>query len=100
MAIMVSGGSFMPRIAFTGRGRVQGVGFRAAAAHEAERLHLSGFVRNHPIMADRVDGEAEGAQASLDGFQQWLRRGPRLARVTAVSVSDLPEQEDHAFIIR
>ncbi len=90
----------MPRIAFTVRGRVQGVGFRAAAAYEAEHLHLTGYVQNHPVMADRVDGEAEGPENALDAFRAWLRRGPSLARVISLSVSDLPEKQDRAFVIR
>lgn len=90
----------MPRIAFTVRGRVQGVGFRAATEFQAERLHLRGFVLNHPTLHDRVDGEAEGDDAALRQFQEWLQHGPRLARVMSVAVSPLPEQGDEHFNIR
>lgn len=64
-------------------GRVQGVGYRAFVMREAERLGLSGWVRN------RSDGTVE-ALASGDGeaLRQLIeacRRGPRFAVVTAVT---------------
>jgi acylphosphatase len=70
------------RLHATVRGRVQGVGFRAAAAAEARRLGLTGWVRN------RFDGSvevlAEGADGDADAFLAWLRKGPSLAHVTGV----------------
>lgn len=90
----------MPRMAFTVRGRVQGVGFRAAAEFEARRLNLAGFVANHPTLADRVDGEVEGSEEALRAFRAWLERGPRLARVLSVTVSPVPERGEREFRIR
>ena len=65
-------------------GRVQGVYFRAAAAAEASRLALRGFVRN---LADgRVEVVAAGDVAALGELTAWLWRGPPAARVDQVSV--------------
>jgi acylphosphatase len=68
-------------------GLVQGVGYRAAFLREAERLGLSGWVRN------RLDGSVEalvaGDAATLDAIAAWARRGPALARVDAVAVEDV-----------
>ena len=65
------------------QGRVQGVGFRYSALREAERLKLSGWVRNS------ADGDveiwAEGPPETLDLFFAWLRKGPPYARVDSVS---------------
>jgi acylphosphatase len=65
-------------------GRVQGVGFRYSMAEEAERLGITGWVRN------RRDGTVE---AVVDGDEvetllAWARRGPPSARVTGVAVSE------------
>jgi acylphosphatase len=70
------------------RGRVQGVGFRASAEHEARRLGLAGWVRNLPDSG--VELEAEGPEAALDDLLAFLRQGPRMARVDAVDVEWLP----------
>lgn len=68
-------------------GRVQGVGFRASLAREAEAAGLSGFVRN------RVDGsvvvELEGPAVAVGAVLAWCRSGPRWAEVVDVTVEDV-----------
>jgi acylphosphatase len=68
------------------RGRVQGVGFRAAAAAEARRRQIVGWAKN------RLDGDLEvlaaGPAAAVDELCAWLRHGPRGARVTGLDVND------------
>jgi acylphosphatase len=76
------------RIHAIARGRVQGVGFRASAAHEARRLGLSGWVRN--LMDGTVEVLASGDDAAVDQLVTWLRRGPRGAHVTGLDVHDPP----------
>jgi acylphosphatase len=67
-------------------GRVQGVGYRAAFCAEAERLGVAGWVRN------RLDGSVEalvqGDAAALDRLALWARKGPRLAAVSTIAVTD------------
>jgi acylphosphatase len=67
---------------------VQGVGFRASAAHEARRLGVAGWVRNLPD--GRVELEARGAPAAVDALCAWLAQGPRGARVTGVDIYEVP----------
>jgi acylphosphatase len=76
------------RFRFLVRGRVQGVGFRAHARGEAQRLGLVGFVANRADGA--VEGEADGDDAALAGFRSWLHRGPTWARVDAVDWQPAP----------
>lgn len=74
------------------RGRVQGVGFRASAAHEARRLGVGGWVRNRPDGS--VELEARGAPAAVDALCAWLAQGPRGARVTGVDAYEAPAPDE------
>jgi len=64
------------------RGRVQGVGFRDALSREAERLGITGWVRNRA--GGDVEAVAQGSAAALDALLAWARRGPPAARVERV----------------
>ena len=74
-------------------GRVQGVGFRAAARNRARKLGLNGYVSN---LADgRVEAFVQGELTDIEAFARWLRHGPPLARVDAVqSVDASPKAVD------
>lgn len=65
-------------------GRVQGVWYRASMAQEAERLGVTGWVRN------RNDGSVEamvaGSDAQVAAIMNWARRGPPAAQVEHVAV--------------
>ena len=89
----------MKRLHATVRGRVQGVGFRAAAATEARRLGLTGWVRNK--LDGSVEVLAEGPDGDVDGFLAWLRKGPSLAHVTSVDPEWLaPAGDGVSFEVR
>jgi len=72
-------------------GLVQGVGYRASFAARARALKLSGWVRN------RADGSVEalvqGDAAAQRALVEWARRGPALARVDAVIVTDVDDMQ-------
>jgi len=70
------------------RGRVQGVGFRAATAYEARRLAVRGWVRNR--MEGDVEVLAVGDAAAVDVLLAWLGEGPRGAHVSGLDVDDAP----------
>jgi acylphosphatase len=65
-------------------GRVQGVGYRDWAIGTAQRLGLTGWVRN------RRDGAVEalivGDEEAVGQMIQACRRGPSLARVDEIDV--------------
>jgi len=91
-------GSMKTTIHFIVTGRVQGVFFRASCKKEADRLAVTGWVRNLPD--GRVEGMASAAPEGLQAFQQWLNQGPPLAKVSNLQVSDQPEQQFDRFEIR
>jgi acylphosphatase len=70
------------------RGRVQGVGFRYSAIHEARRLGVFGMVRN--CGDGSVEVIAEGDADRLQRFLAWLRRGPSSANVRELEVDEIP----------
>ena len=63
-------------------GRVQGVGFRFYCLQEAERLGVTGRVRNEPDGTE--PGHFEGTPDAVDALLDWCRSGPSVARVTSV----------------
>jgi acylphosphatase len=68
------------------RGRVQGVGFRDAMRLEAERLGVTGWVRNRRDGA--VEAVVAGSAEALVEIVAWARRGPPAASVTEVVIAD------------
>jgi acylphosphatase len=66
----------------TVHGRVQGVGFRYFVLECANRLDLTGWVRNR--FNGTVELIAEGPQESLDHLIRDLERGSRSSNVTKV----------------
>ena len=68
------------------RGRVQGVGFREFVYMRARFLGLRGYVRNLPDMRS-LEVVAEGDRPSLEQLLDYLRKGPRGARVDGLDVA-------------
>ena len=66
-------------------GLVQGVSFRYYAEKKAQELGITGFVCN------KTDGsvycEAEGEQAKLNIFKEYMRIGPTLAKISSMDVT-------------
>ena len=77
-------------------GLVQGVGYRAALCVEAQRLGLTGWVRNR--IDGRVEAVAQGPAEPLEHLISWARRGPPAARVRAVQVSDVEVETNCHFV--
>jgi acylphosphatase len=70
-------------------GRVQGVGFRYSMAEEAERLGVTGWVRNRGD--GTVESVVDGDPDALEAIIAWARLGPRGAQVTGVQVTEVAE---------
>lgn len=76
-------------------GLVQGIFFRITAKEEAEKLNITGFARN------KADGsvyiEAEGEEENLDKFIRWCHKGPPVAKVEKVEVTESPLKNFSGF---
>ena len=67
---------------FRVKGKVQGVGFRYYTRIQAEKLKLTGWVRN--CQNGDVEGMIQGQEKEIERFNIWLQNGPADAQVTAV----------------
>jgi DNA ligase D-like protein (predicted 3'-phosphoesterase) len=79
-------------------GRVQGVSFRWYAVQEAQRLGVTGWVRNEPDGS--VGLHAEGAAEAVDALLGFVHAGPRGARVAGVDVDEVRVEGHEQFAIR
>ncbi|MDH3347389.1 MAG: acylphosphatase [Desulfobulbaceae bacterium] len=81
------------------KGRVQGVFFRDHTREEAEKLGLTGWVRNLPD--GTVEAEIEGNEQPVRTMITWLHTGSPLAEVTEVSYNEKNiTNETGTFIVR
>lgn len=68
-------------------GRVQGVYYRESTRQEAQRLGVTGWVRN---LADgRVECHLEGSIEVLAELELWLWQGPAAAEVAGVELEEV-----------
>ena len=79
-------------------GRVQGVMYRKHAMIEAQRLGLTGYVKN--LSDGSVQLEAEGPSEKLDQLLAWCKTGPPLADVKDVTVREGPLRGFNGFGIQ
>ncbi len=67
-------------------GRVQGVWYRESMREAADSLGVTGWVRNRPDGS--VEAVIQGDERQVALLIEWCRRGPPLARVAEVTVSE------------
>ena len=79
-------------------GEVQGVTFRYSSKLEADKLGISGFVKNLPD--ESVYIEAEGEETDLEEFLAWCHQGPNFAKVKDVHVEAGPLKNYQGFSIK
>ena len=79
-------------------GRVQGVGYRDWTQRKAIDLGLSGWVRN--LASGEVEALFSGSAGAVEAMLAACRRGPQLARVNDVKVTETTEAASGPFAVR
>jgi len=75
------------RISFRVHGTVQGVNFRYFTKKKATEYNLTGWVRNTPN--EKVEGEAQGADADVQALLAALNKGPTHAHVVKLEKQEI-----------
>ena len=75
----------MPTLNLLIQGRVQGVFYRATAKEKAEKLSLTGWIRNST--GGNVEAVVTGTEEQLQAFISWCKHGPKRAEVSDVIVT-------------
>lgn len=78
------------RIHLSIKGRVQGVWFRDSTRKKAQKLGLTGWVRNK--RDGSVEVVAEGGEEQVKELAAWCRHGPPSAGVVQVDEKEEPWQ--------
>lgn len=76
----------MKRVLIIISGRVQGVCFRATTCDKANALGVCGYVKN--LTDGRLEIVAEGEETALAQFIDWCHKGPPIAEVEDVRLSE------------
>ena len=82
-------------------GRVQGVGYREFTRRAAQRLGVSGWVRN--LSDGAVEALLRGPPDPVEALVAEMRKGPRFSVVARVKVTEEHEpcaKDGGAFVIR
>ncbi|MEA3468870.1 MAG: acylphosphatase [Thermodesulfobacteriota bacterium] len=79
-------------------GQVQGVFFRETTRQEAQKLSLTGWVKN---LADgTVETEFQGEEETVKQLLEWLQQGSSMSHVTRVECRDTdPVSGESGFAI-
>lgn len=78
-------------------GLVQGVFYRVEMKKMADLLGVTGWVRNTDD--DAVEAHVEGDEGAVQELIDWCRKGPPLARVEKVEITDAATEEQEGFTI-
>jgi acylphosphatase len=79
----------------TVKGKVQGVFYRQTTKETANRLGLTGEVKNLPN--GDVYIVASGTEEQLKALVEWCKKGPERAVVTDVIVDEVPARSFDKF---
>ena len=87
----------MPTVHLLIKGEVQGVFYRATAKEIADKLGVTGWIKNK--WDGNVEALATGDEESLQKFIEWCRQGPKKAGVTDVIVTKKEETTFNNFSV-
>ncbi|MEA2060117.1 MAG: acylphosphatase [Thermodesulfobacteriota bacterium] len=73
-------------------GKVQGVFFRAETSRAAQKLNITGWVRN--LANGTVETFIEGDETDIHKMIQWLKKGSPLSSVSKIDLQKSPSCSD------
>ncbi|MCK5066067.1 MAG: acylphosphatase [Bacteroidales bacterium] len=79
-------------------GRVQGVGFRAAARNQARSMNLKGWVENNKDGSVHI--VVSGNQEQCGQLIQWCRNGSGYSWVERLEIKEMSQGQLSAFFIK
>jgi acylphosphatase len=80
-------------------GSVQGVGYRYTMRMVAQRVGVTGWVRN--LRDGTVEAEIEGTESQVDEVLAWMAEGPPGSSVTSARVTEsAPTTSGGSFEVR
>lgn len=85
-------------ISITVTGKVQGVFYRRHTREVADKLSITGIVRNLPDGSVFI--QASGTDEQLEQLLDWCRQGPPKALVSGLFVEELPFQAFTSFSVQ
>lgn len=77
-------------------GKVQGVFFRDSMRSEAQKLSVTGWVRNR--RDGSVEAVVQGSPEAVAAIVNWAHHGPPAASVDTVTIQSIEGQYDGFFI--
>lgn len=78
-------------------GKVQGVFYRENTRQQADKLNITGWVKNN--IDGTVELQACGENSKIEALITWLNQGPPKAQVTKVDWEKCPHEQYQEFII-
>ena len=87
----------MPTRTIVVKGRVQGVYFRASAKQQAMNLGIKGSIRNQEDGTVRLT--IEGQEGAVEHMIDWCKKGPALARVKQIEITESEPVSSDSFDI-
>ncbi len=78
-------------------GKVQGVFYRASAKKIANKLGITGWIKN--TEDGNVEATVSGERSVIENFINWCKYGPDRACVAQVTVKELSDIAFNEFVI-
>ncbi|MFT6925601.1 MAG: acylphosphatase [Psychromonas sp.] len=77
-------------------GTVQAVGFRYFTREQARLYNLMGHAKN--LQCGDVEVVIYGPREKIAKMLKWLEIGPKTARVSGITVSEIPYRKSNDFV--
>ncbi len=89
----------MKRVRILVEGRLQGINFRYHTQQEAQKLGLTGFVRN--LSDGRIEIDAQGDDQNIEKLLTWCQEGPQSDHLKSILFRyDEPAEHISEFVVR